>query len=450
MSEGFEGTFPTGPWTVSDGNGATGGDVYWGKDDFKPHAGSYSAWAARGGADGVDPALGYPADTDSRMTYGPFSLAGYKTAYLEFWYWNVSEPGFDLFSWSGSDDGTDYSGSATSGTSPGWVHQTYDLAPFVGYENVWVRFQLNSDSTNSDAGPFVDDIAIWGESLAPYAFGKTAPENAAVGVPQAPVLSWASSDTADFYEVCYDTSGNATCDTAWVNTGSSTSYQPSLPDLDTTWHWQVRATNDFGTTYADEGAWWLFRTVNQALFHSQADYDGWVLERDETSDKGDTLNAAGTTARLGDDALDRQYRAILDFDTEGLPDNAVVTGVTLWIRRESVTGWNPILTHGKLQVDIITGYWHGLEALEKYDFQAVGGRGNVGKFIKVMDPGDWYRAPLRAPAFTRIDLVGQTQFRLRFEIDDNDNGRANYLSFYTGNATDADNRPELLITYYVP
>jgi len=65
-----------------------------------------------------------------------------------------------------------------------------------------------------------------------------------------------------------------------------------------------------------------------------------------------------------------------------------------------------------------------------------------------MDDG-WYRAPLRAPSYELINREGATQFRLLFELDDNDNARADYLSFYTGDAAEAD-RPELIVTYYLP
>ncbi len=182
-------------------------------------------------------------------------------------------------------------------------------------------------------------------------------------------------------------------------------------------------------------------------FRSLADYDGWVLEQDEASGKGGTFDAVATTARLGDDALDRQYRAVLDFDTSDLPDNAVITGVVLRIKRESFTGTNPFGTHGLLIVDMRTGFYHDLRPLERFDFQAAGSRGNVGRFIKTPEAG-WYRAPLRARNYALVNLTGATQFRLRFEMDDNDNSVADFLSFFTGNA--ADDQPELIVTYYVP
>jgi hypothetical protein len=34
-------------------------------------------------------------------------------------------------------------------------------------------------------------------------------------------------------------------------------------------------------------------------------------------------------------------------------------------------------------------------------------------------------------------------------VDDNDNARADYLSFFTGEAPEPENRPELIVTYYL-
>jgi streptogramin lyase len=189
--------------------------------------------------------------------------------------------------------------------------------------------------------------------------------------------------------------------------------------------------------------------VHQMGFRSEGSGDGWLLEQDEDSGKGGTFDATATTGRLGDDAADRQYRSILDFDTSLLPDDAVVVGVTLKIKKQAIVGTNPLTTHGFLTVDQKTGYYHDNPVLERLDFHAIGSRGNVGRFIKT--PADrWYRAPLREPSYSLINLTGHTQFRLRFYTDDNDNLTADYVSFYTGNIPIEDDRPELIITYYVP
>ena len=99
-------------------------------------------------------------------------------------------------------------------------------------------------------------------------------------------------------------------------------------------------------------------------------------------------------------------------------------------------------------MDIVEGAYFNNRVLERFDFHVSGSRGNVGRFIKAGWEG-WHRAPLRSPAYEWINLQGPTQMRLRFELDDNDDMSADFLSFYTGNAS-ADNRPELTILYYVP
>lgn len=186
-----------------------------------------------------------------------------------------------------------------------------------------------------------------------------------------------------------------------------------------------------------------------ATFLSVGIYDGWVLEADESSGKGFTSDAASTVLLLGDDLLDRQYRVILDFDTSSLPDDAVVVGVTLRLKRQGITGKNPILTHGYLKVDMRTGFFHDVRSLEKYDFQAPGSRGNVGRFIKVMSSDGWYRAPLQWPSYGLVNLTRVTQFRLRFDLDDNDDGGADALRVFSGDAASAD-RPQLIVEYYLP
>ena len=57
MIETFEGTFPFGLWSCFDGDGTTNGVFYWDDDDYKPYKGSWSAWCAKGGTNGIDPQL---------------------------------------------------------------------------------------------------------------------------------------------------------------------------------------------------------------------------------------------------------------------------------------------------------------------------------------------------------------------------------------------------------
>ena len=61
----------------------------------------------------------------------------------------------------------------------------------------------------------------------------------------------------------------------------------------------------------------------------------------------------------------------------------------------------------------------------------------------------WYSKALAAANFPFVNKVGNTQFRLHFTKDDNNNHLADYLKFYSGNAPAA-SQPVLVIQYYIP
>jgi hypothetical protein len=181
--------------------------------------------------------------------------------------------------------------------------------------------------------------------------------------------------------------------------------------------------------------------------------DGWVLESSEDSNVGGSVNATAQTFRLGDTAQDTQYRAILHFPTEALPDNAVVTSVILMIKRQDVAGTNPFTTHQNIRMDMAEGYFGfdsylGSQALQPSDFQAPSTLDGVGS-IQNNPVGDLYWSLLSGDANRFINLKGVTQLRLSFQLDDNDDLGADYISFYSGNAFDLSNRPRLQIEYYV-
>jgi hypothetical protein len=171
MSENFEGVFPTGLWSTFDGDGATNGEYYWDDVTYKPHGGSWSAWPAAGGANGVDPAAYYyPSNLNSWMMYGPFDLSSSTDAELLFYYWNQSEANYDFFGWYASIDGSTFYGTSTSGDSSGWQYVNFDLTNVynlgnaTGHSSVWIAFVFSSDMNNTGGigydGPFVDDIVL--------------------------------------------------------------------------------------------------------------------------------------------------------------------------------------------------------------------------------------------------------------------------------------------------
>jgi hypothetical protein len=176
--------------------------------------------------------------------------------------------------------------------------------------------------------------------------------------------------------------------------------------------------------------------------------DGWVLESSEKSGVGGTLSSASTFLVVGDDAANRQYRGVLHFNTAGLPDTAVVTSVTLKIKRLGLVGTNPFATHGSLVADIRKTFFGTTTSLAVGDFQA-GASSLTAAVFGAAPVGSWYSAALKNAGYPFINLTGTTQFRLRFALDDNNDHGADYMKFYSGNAAAAD-RPQLIIQYYVP
>lgn len=182
----FEGDFP-GPWVVGDNDGTTNGEYYWGKRDCRPYLGSYSGWAVGAGADGALLPCGsnYPDNANPWMIYGPFSLEGSTAADLQFKLWLYSESNYDYVCRAASIDGTNFSGSCTSGNSGGWIDRILDLADvynlgnLLGQPKVWVALWFESDSSmNYAEGGYVDNVVL--RRCPP---GATCPANSPVILP---------------------------------------------------------------------------------------------------------------------------------------------------------------------------------------------------------------------------------------------------------------------------
>ena len=191
----------------------------------------------------------------------------------------------------------------------------------------------------------------------------------------------------------------------------------------------------------------LIDAVSTAPFPNALD-DGWIRESREFSNKGGALDSTGQIFKVGDDALNRQFRGILSFDTT-LPAGAVIVSAKLMIRKAGLVGTNPFMSLGDLVGDIATGSFNGNPALEAQDFQAPASKTAGFKFGKVAAAG-WFTASIPDRSLPSINPNGTTQFRLRYAIDDNNNGIADYFKFFTGEAPTPSNVPVLSITYYIP
>ncbi|RPH59213.1 MAG: hypothetical protein EHM81_08635 [Chloroflexi bacterium] len=199
---------------------------------------------------------------------------------------------------------------------------------------------------------------------------------------------------------------------------------------------------------ADIGAIEYSTVVTQSnTFYSTAAYDGGILESSETSSKGGSIKERGKTFQLGDDAANRQYRAILSFDTSSLPDNAVIYSAVLRIKQYGRTnGSGPFSVLGNLLVDIRKGAF-GQISLAAEDFQARSSAKNVGTFNSTPQ-NKWFSAALNAKGIKYINRSGNTQFRLSFSLDDNNDRGGDFMRFFSGNSVSW--KPELIIQYGAP
>jgi hypothetical protein len=206
------------------------------------------------------------------------------------------------------------------------------------------------------------------------------------------------------------------------------------------------------STLVGAGIYRKAQVETTATFTSSGSLDGWVLESRHTSSAGGTVSSASTTLRLGDNASKKQYRSILSFTTgAALPDSAVITKVTLKVRKQGVTGGgDPVSKFQGFMLDLKKGYFGTSSSLRASDFQARASK-SYGP-LKPAAVSGWYTFDLTdAKAYVNKASTssGRTQIRLRFHLDDNNNWVANYLRLYSGNAS-AWARPQLVVTYYVP
>ncbi len=189
--------------------------------------------------------------------------------------------------------------------------------------------------------------------------------------------------------------------------------------------------------------------VRAMSFISQAAYDGWVLESRRGSHVGGLVNAGGVALRLGDDALNRQYRGFLSFNTAPLPDAVTVIMARLRLKSTGViAGVSPFTTHGPLLIDLKKPFFGVEVALVSSDFQAgatITPAGSVGPTLT----SGYYTGFLNSGGRTNINRTGLTQLRLRFGTPSDLDSIADFVSVYTSNSGTASDRPRLIV-YFNP
>lgn len=161
MTQTFEEYFPPTGWNIYDGNPNDGKEYYWDDDNLKPYTGSWAAWPARGGADGIDPVstTKYPANMDTWMIYGPFDLSNAKSADVAFMLWRYIENTYDHLFFGISSNGTNFDGWSWDGSAD-WENKIFSLNNYLGDSDVWIGWHFTSDGTIQYEGPWIDDIML--------------------------------------------------------------------------------------------------------------------------------------------------------------------------------------------------------------------------------------------------------------------------------------------------
>jgi hypothetical protein len=166
--------FPNQFWESFDRDGPANGDYRWDDVNCFARSDGWSMWPADNGANAVNVCTGadYPNNTRSWLLHGPFSLAGASEAWVDFYFRNESEQGFDFFAWMASKDGANFSGFGTSGTHTGGpggngynlmrfdLSDAGSLGDLRGESEVWLAFVFESDGSFTGQGPFIDDVSV--------------------------------------------------------------------------------------------------------------------------------------------------------------------------------------------------------------------------------------------------------------------------------------------------
>jgi hypothetical protein len=112
----------------------------------------------------------------------------------------------------------------------------------------------------------------------PAFFSKLEPSDGLRGVdPTADLtLKWTTSAHADRYAYCVDTILDDACNTGWIDVGLSTQAVISGLQPGTAYSWMVRATNDFGTMWADLAPWTFYTVDLVDDADRRLEFDDWA------------------------------------------------------------------------------------------------------------------------------------------------------------------------------
>jgi hypothetical protein len=184
-------------------------------------------------------------------------------------------------------------------------------------------------------------------------------------------------------------------------------------------------------------------------FTSIAAEDGTVAELQEANDVGGLASPGSSqqaALRVGDDAIDRQYKTVVSFDTSSIPDGALISSAVVRLYRARGFGTSPFDTHGPCYADVQTGGFGGDPALVAGDFEAPATAPQAATMSSPAANGTWSEGVLDAAGLAVIDPQGTTQLRVECSLSDDDDGVTDQIGFTPGEGA-VGTQPELVVTY---
>lgn len=181
-------------------------------------------------------------------------------------------------------------------------------------------------------------------------------------------------------------------------------------------------------------------------FVSVGGQDGYVATTSTTATTGSY--AVSLDVYAGDNA-DMPLRGVVSFDTSSIPDGATILSAELRLFYTQASLGNPWVSNGALVADISNGCLGGNCALAASDFQATVSASNAIVFPAPTSnsAGTSVVGMVNSTAFNHINKTGNTQFKLRFQNNSNNNKTSDYLLLAGGEYFLSQYRPVLVVQY---
>lgn len=185
--------------------------------------------------------------------------------------------------------------------------------------------------------------------------------------------------------------------------------------------------------YAD-----LVEYHTQKFYHKFFMHDAWSLSEGNGMD-GSVTDAGGTSPLLAlGMANGERSGAVVSFQTS-VPSGQQVGAASIFLRRSSLTGTNPISSN--LKVKVVNGHFGASELVEAADWAATGGAEETPcRFGSNGGDGHWIRLDLPSALLSHIATDGRTQFIITDPTGTN--GRVTF-----NDASDPDFAPVLDLTF---